>query len=172
MRLRNKPGVARAFADMLHTDAGQTYDGAPYVQHLDAVVQVLTRFGETSTELLAAGYLHDIWEDSDVDLDTLEDLFGEEVRDLVYAVSDEPGETRQARKAATYPKIAMSCGATKLKLADRIANVEHGIRTGNKKMLAMYSDEYPGFRLALNHGHKEEAAMWDHLDYISVAFGL
>ena len=52
-----------------------------------------------------------------------------------------------------------------LKLADRIANVEHS-REGNAGLLRMYAKEQAGFADALRQVcHTAMAtAMWDHLD--------
>jgi (p)ppGpp synthase/HD superfamily hydrolase len=160
-------GFAKQFATLAHSDAGHTYDGNPYATHLEAVVEVLMRYGETGKVMLAAGSLHDVVEDCKIKLSTIEDLFGPKVAALVGALTDEPGENRKDRKAATYPKIKATPGAVQLKLADRIANVENGILTGNKRMFLMYSKEHPEFEKNLRPGSNEiEETMWKRLDYL------
>jgi hypothetical protein len=58
----------------------------------------------------------------------------------------------------TYPKIRAVKGATRLKLADRIANVEQG-----GKLVDMYRKEYEDFKRNLFvTGENED--MWKHLD--------
>lgn len=78
-------------------------------------------------------------------------------------MTDEPGENRKARKAATYRKIKTAGpAAVALKLADRIANVENSVRTGNVQMQKMYAKEYEEFSHALRTlGELEK--MWGHL---------
>jgi hypothetical protein len=80
---------------------------------------------------------------------------------LVHAVTNEPGQNRRARHAATYPKIREAGdNAITLKLADRIANVEAG---GN--LVGMYKKEHEDFKRALyTPGQAEE--MWAHLNQL------
>jgi hypothetical protein len=90
-------------------------------------------------------WLHDVVEDTDVKLRDIEENFGEEVALLVSAVTSEEGPSRRVRNALTYPKIrAAGPNAIRIKLADRIANVENG---GGS--VGMYAREYPDFRHAL-----------------------
>ena len=147
---------ARAFAAQRHGD--QRYSGEPYDVHLAEAAAVLDRFGVDDPDIAVAVWLHDVVEDTDTTLDEVEQRFGSRVRDLVGAVTVEPGDTRAESFAATYPKLRQVPGAVTLKLADRIANVERG---GPKR--AMYRDEHETFRSAL-HEPGEADAMWAHLD--------
>lgn len=168
--LNDKVECAKMFAAMLHADKGQRYDGEPYVIHLQNVVEVLLRFDHIDKNILAAGYLHDSIEDTQVELTVLNCLFGKTVVDLVWAVSDEPGANRKERKAKTYPKIKSIPGATVIKLADRIANVEHSIRTGNARMQKMYKKEYDDFSANLRVLGENEN-MWGHLQALHLKCG-
>lgn len=163
MKPNNLIGFAKQFASALHADAGQTYDGQPYERHLQDVVNVLMRFEEYDKVALAAGYLHDVVEDVGISITTIEDLFGPKVAVLVGALTDEPGVNRKERKAKTYPKIKATPGAVKLKLADRIANIENGIRLDDKRFFLMYKKEHTEFEKALRGDDPLEKAMWDHL---------
>lgn len=166
--LNDKVTFAKVFASALHADRGQVYDGQPYSVHLQEVVDVLLRFDHIDKSLLAAGYLHDAVEDTGIDLLTVELLFGPKVKNLVSALTDEPGENRKIRKAATYPKIKATEGALIIKLADRIANVEHGIATKNVRMQKMYRKEYDEFSQNLRTlGQLEE--MWGHLQSLHLS---
>jgi (p)ppGpp synthase/HD superfamily hydrolase len=160
---------AKFYASIKH--AGQCYAGGlPYTHHLAAVEAVLRRFGigslptrgdndcATQEDLLTAAWLHDVCEDCGVKRKEISELFGEYVAELVWAVTNEPGENRKVRGALTYPKIRSVRGATTLKLADRIANVEQG---GN--LVGMYRKEYEDFRRAL-YTVGENEPMWAHLD--------
>lgn len=146
------------FATVKH--AGQTYSsGLPYTHHLAAVEAVLRRFQVTDESLLTAAWLHDVVEDTETKLKEVEEMFGGDVAKLVHAVTNEPGQNRRARHAATYPKIREAgTNAITLKLADRIANVEAG---GN--LVGMYKKEHEDFKRSLyTPGQAEE--MWTHLN--------
>lgn len=158
---------AKFYATIKHGD--QKYAGGlPYTHHLAAVEAVLERFDsfnaqhpelDTPDELFEAAWLHDVVEDTGTKLKDIEEMFGSEVARLVEAVTNEPGANRKIRAALTYPKIRVTGKwAVRLKLADRIANVEAG-----GKLVDMYRKEHEDFRRALyTQGQNED--MWVHLD--------
>lgn len=159
---------ARCFAEVAHKD--QEYGGQPYYRHLYDVVNVLRRFGINEPYMLAAGYLHDVEEDTDVPPHRIASAFGPVVSTLVWAVTDEPGQNRKERKRKTYPKTRGVVGAVTIKLADRIANVEHAIKTDRDDLVRMYRKEYPEFREALyDAAVRRNRAMWRHLEEITYA---
>jgi len=143
----------------------QTYKGLPYFYHLEQVVQTLNYFGYESDEIIiTAGYLHDIIEDTPTSYNELVKDFGEEVSDIVYAVTDELGKNRKERKLKTIPKIKANRKAIIVKLADRIANVSSGGEFND-----MYVQEYKQFREDLYNSFESDErvhAMWRHLDSI------
>lgn len=111
---------AEDFAIAAHGD--QRYGDAPYRTHLAAVVRVLNDFGYVGAYEVA-GWLHDVVEDTSVDLSTIAARFGPEVASMVDAVTG-LGASRAERNARIYAAIAREPQAAVLKLADRIANVE------------------------------------------------
>lgn len=146
------------YASVKH--AGQPYNnGLPYTHHLAAVEAVLRRFGTTDENLLVASWLHDVVEDTGTKLKEIREMFGSEVATLVGAVTDEEGPNRKIRKALTYPKIREAGkDAVRLKLADRIANLEIG---GDQ--VSMYRKEQEDFKRNLyTPGENED--MWTFLD--------
>ena len=150
---------ARMVAVKLH--ASQSYDEVfPYEKHLDDVVDVLKRFGY-SGKYIVAGYLHDILEDTGFSFNDTKKHFGIEVAEMVYCVTDELGRNRVERKEKTLPKTASNPDAIIVKLADRIANIEHGGK------IDMYAKEYDQFKgvLYLNTP-KDGKALWDHLEVL------
>jgi len=156
--------AARAYALDAHGD--QRYGVQPYSVHLDAVVAQILRFhgDDVEEELLVAGYLHDVLEDTPVTADQLRDRFGSRVTELVHAVTKEPGVTLRERDQITWQKIVETEAAVRLKLADRIANVEACWTTRSKKLFK-YKAEYPRFRGALyTDARGTEAEMWVALD--------
>ena len=148
---------ARMVAVKAH--AGQYYDTIfPYEKHLDDVIDVLTEHDIVSPKLLKAAYLHDIVEDCDVSYNKIKDYFGEDVAEIVYCVTDELGRNRKERKAKTLPKIASNPDAVIVKLADRIANIQHGGKVD------MYQKEYLNFRDTLKQPDQLAQPLWDTLD--------
>lgn len=111
---------AEEFAVTAHGD--QRYGDSPYREHLAAVVQILRGFGYVGP-YEAAGWLHDVVEDTPVELATLADRFGSDVAAMVDAVTG-LGATRAERNARIYAGIMREPRAAVVKLADRIANVE------------------------------------------------
>ena len=161
---------ARQIAIAAHAD--QLYGDKPYAYHLQAVVDILKRFGAkledaTTAPLLIAAWLHDSLEDTALTRAEVEQRFGGEVAELVWRVTDEPGATRKERKPATYRKTRENETAIVLKLADRIANVEASLESGGR-LLQMYRGEQAEFKLALQPSStsKLAAEMWFHLDQL------
>jgi len=153
--------AAQYFATHEHViKRGQLYDSLPYTHHLAAVEDVLRRFGIKDEALLVAAWLHDVIEDCpEVKYKNIVAFAGERVADLVWSVTDEPGDDRRAKKAVTYEKTRSVPGGVTLKLADRIANVEHG-----GPLVAMYRKEYESFRRALYTVDSMTDVLWAHLD--------
>lgn len=150
----------------------QRYAGERYTIHLIEVEAVLRRFGYLPREglearlLKLASRLHDTAEDTPLDIATLQHWFGNDLAGLVYAVKKvELAEATDKihAKALTLTRILSHRLGTTLKLADRIANVEQGLRRGG--ILPKYLKEYAQFRDALYRAGENEA-MWAHLDYL------
>lgn len=164
---------AQMFATQKHVlDNRQLYGNVlPYTHHLMDVVEVVRRYLMMPDETMeVAAILHDVVEDTreranEVKIRDIEEMFGEEVAKLVDAVSTPNGPDRKTRNLLAYPRIREAgLGAVRLKLADRIANVEHGGRISRK-----YREEYPGFRHGLGPVPTESQdpitfRMWAHLD--------
>jgi (p)ppGpp synthase/HD superfamily hydrolase len=148
---------ARMVAVKAHSN--QSYDEIfPYEKHLDDVVDVLKRFG-FSGKFIVAGYLHDAIEDDGISYNDINRHFNKEVAEMVYCVTDELGRNRKEKKEKTLPKTASNPDAIILKLADRIANIEHGGK------IDMYAKEYQEFKGALYLNTPASGRpMWEHLD--------
>ncbi|AFU86648.1 metal-dependent phosphohydrolase [Caulobacter phage CcrRogue] len=111
----------------------QQYAGQPYLYHLQKVERILDDYGYAGFTWTAAAKLHDVIEDTHLDMtpearrQMVEDKFGERVAALVWAVSG-IGPNRKARNEDIYRKLGEHPEACILKLADRIANVEASIK--------------------------------------------
>jgi (p)ppGpp synthase/HD superfamily hydrolase len=141
--------VERARELALAAHGEQRYGKSPYRVHLEHVEEVVRRFAHDDL-MRAAAWLHDTVEDTALTLEEVRAAVGNEVADIVAAVTDEPGENRKARKAATLVKLAAASPAARaVKLADRIANVEATIAHGRGDLYSMYAGEHAAFRTAL-----------------------
>ena len=147
---------AETFAVAAHGD--QLYGGEPYRVHLAAVVRVLHDFGYVGA-YEAAGWLHDVVEDTGVDLATIVARFGPDVAGMVDAVTG-IGVTRAERNARIYAGIAREPQAAVVKLADRIANVEAA--SAGSEHGARYAREADAFADAV--GPHVPPAMWSRLE--------
>jgi (p)ppGpp synthase/HD superfamily hydrolase len=154
---------ARSFAEKRH--AGHKYGTLPVdiIVHLDNVYHVLMEFGETDPSMLAAGFLHDILEDTKTSQEELQEEFGMITTALVLAVTDGEGKNRKERKEAMYNKTAGHLRFTRLKLADRIANMRYS-KAEKSPQLTMYMKEYPEFKARLFFANDGNEKMWETLD--------
>jgi (p)ppGpp synthase/HD superfamily hydrolase len=97
---------ALEFADRWHAGQTRDIDGIPFVTHPVEVACLLHEAGY-SDEVVAAGVLHDVLEDTAVEREELERRFGPEVAALVAAVSADPSiEDEGERKAALREQVA------------------------------------------------------------------
>lgn len=138
---------ARAFALEAHGE--QRYGSLPYHVHLDAVAELVRDHGE---EAQAVAYLHDVVEDTPVQIDAIAEAFGSRIADCVATLTDEPGGSREERKRNAYARLARASGDLELalivKAADRLANMRACVADGNDELLGVYKDEHSRFREA------------------------
>ena len=122
--------ICRAFnfGHQLH-EGQRRASGEPYIAHPIAVADLLRDLGGSSA-MIAAGFLHDVVEDTDVTLDTLETKFGPEVRYLVEGVtkiSKFNFSTKTEREAENFRRMFLAMAkdirVIVVKLADRLHNM-------------------------------------------------
>ena len=135
---------ARLFATAAHTAIGQTrkYTGEPYVVHPAEVVKILECVPHTP-EMLAAGWLHDVAEDTLICLKMIENEFGKEVYSLVFWMTDVVvgAKNRAERKAFSRGRWEQSSAeARTIKLADIISNTKT-IAQRDPKFAKVYFEE-------------------------------
>jgi (p)ppGpp synthase/HD superfamily hydrolase len=118
---------AQAFAYAAHEAIGhrRRYTNLPYTTHLENVAQIVIVAGG-SDEMVAAAYLHDVLEDTQVTEIVLRDFFPKEVCDMVVDMTDTPkqeGLNRKSRKELDRARLAAAGpGVHTVKLADLIDN--------------------------------------------------
>jgi (p)ppGpp synthase/HD superfamily hydrolase len=116
---------ALAFAADRH--AGQTRDldgDVPFVTHPVEVARLLHEAGYAD-EVVAAGVLHDVLEDTDVEAEELRTRFGDRVAGLVASVSDDPSIENAAEQKAALRRQVAEAGeyAGAIFAADKISKV-------------------------------------------------
>jgi guanosine-3',5'-bis(diphosphate) 3'-pyrophosphohydrolase len=171
--------VAKRLAAQVHE--GMTYGEGPFTNHTDAVADLLNFYFPNDVNLISAGHLHDAVEDApdessgDKIRNLIMDQCGDDVLDLVLAVTDEPGANRPERKLKTYPKICRAgWRAVALKVSDRIVNMLASACDEFPYRAPMYAKEYKDFRLYLRGvglGIQPLQQMWSRLDEIMIAAG-
>ncbi len=126
--------LASAFdlAFQLH-DGQYRASGEPYIVHPVAVADLLREIGASSS-VIAAGFLHDVVEDTNATLDQLEGFFGSEVRGLVEGVTKlgsihftNRTEAQAENLRKMFLAMASDIRVVLVKLADRV----HNMRTLN-----------------------------------------
>lgn len=120
------PRLDQAIALALRAHAGQErkgQEGIPYVVHPLHVGALLARHG-FEVEVVAAGILHDVVEDSDIGLPEIEARLGKRIAALVAEVSEEKSRSWEQRKQHTIDAIvSMSPGARAVTAADKVHNL-------------------------------------------------
>lgn len=100
-------------------------DGTPYINHPIALMQVLAEEADlTDAHLLAVAALHDTVEDTDTSFDELTEVFGEEISNTVYELSDNKSLPKSERKQRQIEYASrLSPAAATVLLADKICNL-------------------------------------------------
>jgi hypothetical protein len=99
-------------------------DEIAFIEHLLAVAELLNECGYPD-EVLAAGLLHDIAEHAEVEPDSLRSRFGDEVADLVEALTEDPTIPGYEERKREHRERVAAAGpnAQAIFAADKAANV-------------------------------------------------
>ncbi|MDP8934453.1 MAG: HD domain-containing protein, partial [Cyanobacteriota bacterium] len=122
--------ICRAFEFARDLHEGQyRKSGEPYICHPVAVAGILRYMGGNNV-MIAAGFLHDIVEDTDITLEEIEQRFGAEVRQLVEGVtklSKFNFSSKTERLAENFRRMFLAMAkdirVIVVKLADRLHNM-------------------------------------------------
>ncbi len=122
--------LAAAFDLAFQLHEGQfRASGEPYIVHPVAVADLLQDIGASSS-VIAAGFLHDVVEDTNATPEQLEGYFGSEVRELVEGVTKLGGihfNNRTEAQAENLRKMFLAMASdirvVLVKLADRLHNM-------------------------------------------------
>ena len=118
------------YATVMHQGKVRKFNGIPYILHPMEVAQILSTMTDDA-EIITAGILHDIVEDTDGTLKEIEKRFGKRVAALVDSESERsyPAEDkstswqRRKEEALIVLKNSSDIGVKMLWLADKLANI-------------------------------------------------
>jgi len=131
------------FATKAHGDQKRKYSGEPYIHHPLAVAEIVRSVPHTP-EMIAAAILHDVVEDTPVELSEIKEAFGGKVAQLVAWLTDISTPyhgNRAARKELDRQHIALAPDAAKLiKICDLIDNTR-SIKEHDPGFWAVYKEE-------------------------------
>ena len=138
------------FAIEAHASTNHTYNNKPYSIHLNLVANIARKYidiipKQCQDEVLSACWLHDTLEDCRLTYNDLKKEFGENVAEIVYAVTNDKGKNRSERAGTKYyDGIRRTAWATFVKLCDRLANIQYSKET-KSRMLEVYKKENLNF---------------------------
>jgi len=120
---------ALRFARRVHLGQYRKQTGEQFVEHPIAVAKLLSDAGYGGS-LIAAAYLHDVVEKTDVELDEIRVRFGPAVAALVDCLTEDPdvngyGERKRALRAGI---LSSGGDAVVIYAADRVANMRDWLR--------------------------------------------
>ena len=115
---------ALRFARRVHLGQYRKQTGEQFVEHPIAVARLLEESGYEGP-LIAAAYLHDVVEHTDVELDEIRERFGPAVVDLVNRLSEDPEIDGYAERKRALRRGILESGGDPVVIyaADRVANM-------------------------------------------------
>lgn len=135
--------AARTYAIAQH--GAQMYGDQPYVHHLDQVAANVFSVPEHTIAQLEGAYTHDLLEDVDgLSHEDVAKNTSKAAADIAYNLMGE-GANRDEKTASTVHKITGNPDSIIDKMADRVANMEACVASGNKKLLSRYIVEMPAY---------------------------
>ncbi len=118
------------YSTVMHTGAIRKNRKIPYILHPLEVAQIISTMTD-DLEVIAAGVLHDVVEDTDGTLKEIRKRFGDRIADMVASETEnkyegeDPSESWQKRKEETLLTLKSSTdlGVKMLWLADKLSNI-------------------------------------------------
>jgi (p)ppGpp synthase/HD superfamily hydrolase len=111
---------ALVFAKLKH--GNQMYGDHPYIYHLTKVVYLCEKLG-LPVQCQIIGALHDIYEDTDVTVDEVEEAFGKFVSDTVMCLT----RNKKEDYFVYLKDVSRHPIARAVKICDLLTNLEHAI---------------------------------------------
>jgi len=137
--------LAEVVAQTAHAAVGQVrkYTFEPYIVHPIHVASIVSAYGG-STEQIQAAYLHDVVEDTEIDIEFISSMFGDKVATLVGWLTDvsvpEDGNRETRKRIDREHTAAAPYEAQFVKIADLISNTS-SILEADEKFAKVYMKE-------------------------------
>lgn len=111
------------YATQKHEGQKRKGTDIPYIVHPMEVMQILTAI-HCKENVIIAGILHDVLEDTDGTPEEIEQLFGKDVLEIVQDESEDKSKTWKERKQHTIDRLKEAPTETKLVcFADKFSNI-------------------------------------------------
>ena len=116
--------AALRFARRVHLGQHRKQTGEQFVEHPIAVARLLSDSGYDGA-LLAAAYLHDVVEKTDVELDEIRERFGPGVADMVDSLTEDDDIPQYGERKRALRRRILDSGEDPVLIyaADRVANM-------------------------------------------------
>lgn len=148
---------ARDFAKHAHRFQKRKYTGEPYFVHLEEVAMIVKSV-DGDDAMVAAAYLHDVVEDTDVMIYEIRDIFGSDVAQLVDALTDvsKPEDGNRAKRKQLDREHLQNASerAQTIKLADLISN-SRDIKQNDPDFAKVYLKEKAELLKVMTKGNAE-----------------
>ena len=116
---------AQAFAQKKHSGQIKKDGVTPVIEHLEGVVSRLKGLGVNDEDVLCAGWLHDVIEDTDTSFDEILNLFGKKTALLVLSLTKDKALPRKKRDSQYIKQLkAAPLEAKLIKLCDISSNLK------------------------------------------------
>jgi (p)ppGpp synthase/HD superfamily hydrolase len=137
-----------------HEGQTQKLNGRPYVEHPVTVAETVSSAG-FDDEVVAAALLHDIVEDTELEVAELRERFGPRVAGLVEAMTDDAEVEPYLRRKAVHRERIAEAGtdAAAIYAADKLSNMR-GLRSAFAELGGRASE-------ALNQPLEDKLAVWE-----------
>lgn len=114
---------AKMFATMAHKNQRRKLTDESYISHPIRVAKLLEKHS-VHEELVCAGYLHDVVEDTCFTIEDIEEHFGKRIAGLIAAHTEDKSKSWRERKQATIETMKMCEKDVKwLIVADKLDNL-------------------------------------------------
>jgi (p)ppGpp synthase/HD superfamily hydrolase len=115
---------ARQYSQTAHKGQTRRLSSEPYFIHPEAVAKILSNAG-LAPEVVAAGYLHDTVEDTEVTISEIKENFGEKVATIVAGNTEDKTKSWEERKEHTIQELIITSFEIKcLIAADKLDNLK------------------------------------------------
>ncbi len=155
----NKIDKALRIAVEAHKGQIRKGDGSPYITHPLMVAFKLQKYNFPN-EVIAAALTHDVLEDTDYPEEKLKEELGDEVLEIVKAVTNDDSLEWEEKKKQYIETVRKGPeGAKAVCIADKIHNLE--------SLLAAYKEQGPDLFNKFNRGRKEK--IWFETEVLKMA---